>query len=163
MTDVARKGIRTLAASALSLAAFAACAVEYVFEEDFSVKDERNRAYGIDIEENTSYAHGHGRVADGKYEIVVQGNRHFLATPKLRDFSLELDYSIKPFRVQGEIGFLTYFRWDREARRGDVLSVHHDDKWRLHVLLNGREVFTRQDTEDVRLDGQKMKLDVHRV
>ena len=71
------------------LAALAACSAvsasagAYVYEADFSVKDERNRAYGIDIEENTSYAHGHGRVADGKYEIVVQGNRHFLATPKL--------------------------------------------------------------------------------
>ena len=148
------------ALSVFALSSVSADAGSYAFEADFSVKDERNRAYGIDVEENTSYSHSHGRVADGKYEILVQGNRHFLATPKLRDFSLELDYSIKPFRVQGEIGFLTYFRWDREARRGDVLSVHHDDKWRLHVLLNGREVFTRQDTEDVRLDGQKMKLDV---
>ena len=160
MTDAARKGIRTLAASAFSLAAFVACAGEYVFEEDFSVKDERNRAYGIDIEENTSYAHGHGRVADGKYEIVVQGNRHFLATPKLRDFSLELGYSIKPYKHDGEVGFMTYFRWDREARRGDVLSVFHDKEWRLHVLLNGKEVFTRQDTEDVPLEGRTMRLSV---
>ena len=152
--------VRFAAAAVSTFAALAAHAGAYVYEADFSVKDERNRAYGIDVEENTSYAHGHGRVADGKYEIVVQGNRHFLATPKLRDFTLELDYSIKPFRIQGEIGFVVYFRWDREARRGDVLSIHHDDKWRMHVLLNGREVFSRQDPENAPLDGQTLRLAV---
>ena len=148
------------ALSVFALSYVSADAGSYVFEADFSVKDECNRAYGIDVEENTSYAHGHGRVADGRYEIVVQGNRHFLATPKLRDFTLELDYSIKPYRQEGEVGFLTYFRWDREARRGDVLSVHYDSKWRLHVRLNGREVFTRQDPEGAPMEGRSMKLAV---
>ena len=155
-----RSSILMPVAMAAVAAAAPAFGGSYVFESDFSVKDERNRAYCIDIEENTSYSHAHGRVADGRYEIVVKGNRHFLAAPKLRDFALELDYSIKPYRMAGAVGFLTYFRWDREARRGDVLDVHYDDKWRLHVLVNGREVYSRQDAEGAPMSDRRMRLEV---
>ena len=66
-------GMGRFAALAVAVCcAVSASAGAYVFEADFSEKDERNRAYGIDIEENTSSAHGHGRVADGRYEIVGQ-------------------------------------------------------------------------------------------
>lgn len=150
-------------ATGICTAALACClsvSGAYVYDADFSVTDERNRPYSIDVEENTSYAHGHARVENGAYEIVVQGNRHFLATPKLSDFHLEMDYAIKPYKMEFEIGFLVYYRWDREARQGGVLKIYHDNARRLHVLANGREVFTRQDPEKPKLDGLKLALDV---
>ena len=36
---------------AVFVAAFAAAGASYVFEEDFTLKDERCRAYGVDVEE----------------------------------------------------------------------------------------------------------------
>ena len=78
-----------------SCCAVSAHASAYVFEEDFKVKDERNRAYGIDVEENTSYAHGHGRVADGKYEIK----------PSFESPDIEVTAVCGFYRPGGELSF----------------------------------------------------------
>ena len=45
--------VRVSALAVFALAAVSADAGSYAFETDFSTKDERNRAYGIDVEENT--------------------------------------------------------------------------------------------------------------
>ncbi|HNX04405.1 MAG TPA: hypothetical protein PKI32_02830 [Opitutales bacterium] len=55
----------------------------YSYAADFSVADDVGEAYGIDIERISHYSHGHGKTADGHYAILLNGNRHYLATPKL--------------------------------------------------------------------------------
>jgi len=63
----------------------------FSFHEDFSVRDERGRSYQIDIEENSALSNGRARITDGgKYHLTLNGNRHFLAVPSLRNFRLKL-------------------------------------------------------------------------
>ena len=45
----------------------------YAFHESFEVADDVGEAYGIDIERNSRYSHGHGIVSDGLYEILLSG------------------------------------------------------------------------------------------
>ena len=140
----------------------AATAGHYEFVEDFTVRDDRNRAVGLDIEENTAYSHGHGWILPDKaaYGIFVNGNRHFLRTPKLADFELSFEYDFRLFEWNGELGYTVFYRWDRETRRGDALSVFHDKDRKLHVTVNGREVFVRQDDEVAALGHHRVRLAV---
>lgn len=129
--------------------------------EDFSVVDERGGAYGLDIWRNSTLTHNHGWVEDGRYRIPVDGNRHFIAAPALRDFRLEADYELVPFRrLQMTLGYILYFRYDREADVGNKLEVYYDFQFKLHIVLNGRELKVREDGKLPKLSGLRLVLDV---
>ena len=129
-------------------------------EEDFSVADPRGGAYGIDVERHSTLSHGHGWIKDGSYLIPVEGNRHFVSAPPLRDFCLKADYSIGLFRLNFALGYKVYFRWNREANAGDLLEVFWDKNRVLRFVLNGKTLFKRQDADPLPLDGQKLVLEV---
>ena len=119
---------------------------EYAFSEDFSVRDDVDEAYGIDIERNSHYSHGHGKVIDGQYAILLNGNRHYLATPKLGDFTLDFVWNIQTTHAGGPgYGLVVFFRRDRASGRGHVLELFRERKDRtLSLVLDGRELVRRE-------------------
>lgn len=128
--------------------------------EDFSVADPRGGSYAIDIERHSTLTHCHGWIKNGEYLIPVEGNRHFVAAPPVSDFELETDYSIDLFRLNFTLGYKIFFRWDREADRGDLLEIFWDKTRMLRFVLNGRTVFVRQDADPLPLERQHLKLSV---
>lgn len=138
----------------LSAAAFAQA---YEYGENFTLVDPRGGSYGIDIERNSLLSHEHGWVEDGIYRIPVNGNRHFLATPALGDFRLEADYELVRFhRFDFTLGYVVFFRYDREARKGNRLEIFYDRFLKLHIAVDGKDVYTRQDADPIKLDGLKL-------
>ncbi len=119
----------------------------YAFREDFRVEDERGRSYQIDIEENTALSCGHARINDEKrYHITLNGNRHFLKTPRLRDFRLEMQFALTVYKMEFGTGFLIYFRYDRQLGCGQVLRVWWDPENCFHLFLNGKTVYQASGT-----------------
>ena len=106
--------------SAVTATSLAWAAAAFECSEDFSVADERGGSYGFDIWRNSTLSHLHGWIEGGRYRIPVDGNRHFIAAPKLGDFRLDLDYALVPFRrLDLTLGYVVYFRYDRAARGSD--------------------------------------------
>jgi len=112
------------------------------FETDFAVRDDGGFPQTIDVERNTAYTHRHGRVReDGKYVILCSGNRHFVPSPPLADFTLEADGDFECHEPRGHVGFSVFFRYDRDSRTGHELSIRRRDAdMKLHVELDGREL-----------------------
>jgi len=145
--------VLTALAEAFPGATEPAPAGHYAYAADFTVHDARSRCQQIDIEENTSFSHGHGRVADGKYEILLNTSRHFLATPKLADFTLDFTASMRAHywrdaNIRDRLGLKIYFRWNRTEDCGDVLDWGLDNDRVLRVFINGRQIFERQEPMD---------------
>ncbi|MBP5182618.1 MAG: hypothetical protein J6331_06285, partial [Lentisphaeria bacterium] len=112
--------------------------------EDFEVKDELNHSYGIDIENHSNYTHGHAQIFErGKYHLTLNGNKHFLNTPPVRDFSLKMDLTIYTHLVNFGYGFIFYFRYDRKTGKGHELHLHFDGNHELDVLLDGKSLGRR--------------------
>ena len=135
---------------------------EYAFSEDFSVSDGVDEAYGIDIERNSHYSHGHGKVIDGQYAILLNGNRHYLATPKLGDFTLDFVWNIQTTHAGGPgYGLVVFFRRDRASGRGHILELFRERKDRtLSLVLDGRELVRREsDATDFTAD-QAFRLEL---
>lgn len=130
--------IKKLAASVSTAVAVALSAsAEFSMSEDFTVADARGGAYGIVPLCDTALSHRHGWVEDGVYRIPVEGNRHVIAAPRLRDFRLEADYSLVEFkRLDLTMGFKVFFRHDIATKRGHELAVFFDHDWRLHFELS---------------------------
>ncbi len=111
------------------------------FSEDFKLHDECGRSYFVDIEEHSAFTHGHARIMeDGKYHLLLNGNKHFLTTPPLRDFRLEMDFSMKFLNTDFGYGFLFYFRYDRALRKGHTLRCLWDKTHLLRILVDDAEV-----------------------
>lgn len=149
----------------LSVCAVFAAVVSYaagvtLVDEDFSVIDEKGHSPSIDIESNTSYSHGHARIEDGSYIIAVPGNKHFLAAPKVSDFRLEMDYDILPHYNEGELGFIVYFRWNRDTSEGDVLKVYYDAGHILNVYYGEKLVLRDRGSGFMERKGRKFVLAV---
>ena len=139
-----------------------ACAVPYEFYDDFSVADDVDEAAGIDIVRNSHYSHGHGRVVDGKYAILLSGNDHVLATPKLGNFRMETVWNIRTAHPGGPgCGWVVRFRYSRESGAGHALELFRDrTDSRLTLTLDGREIAARTgDVTDFTQD-QTLVLDV---
>ena len=144
-----------IAAAAASALAFG----EYRFSADFSVVDAAGNPYGIDVERNTRFSHGHSYVTEGRYAIPVNANRHFLATPKLRDFRLEADFSQTEIRPH-DTGLTVWFRDDRTGRTGHKVVVYWDFYSKFFVYLDGKEMYSRQDETIPDLEDSHFVLDV---
>ena len=109
----------------------------FSFHEDFSVRDERDRSYQIDIEENSALSNGHARITDkGQYHLTLNGNRHFLAVPALRNFRLKLDAALVIHSLEFGCGFLLYFRHDRHTGAGQVLKAFWDTDFTFTLSVN---------------------------
>ncbi len=147
--------------AALAFVLTAATAGAYEYSEDFSLVDLRGGSYGVDIERNSVLSHEHGWVENGCYRIPVNGNRHFLAAPALGDFRLEADYSLVRFkRLDFTLGFSVFFRYDRETRRGSRLDIYYDRFIKLHIAVDGKEVYARQDADPIKLDALNLVFEV---
>lgn len=127
---------------------------QYHYENDFSVQDESRRPYGIDVERTTQYSHGHGRIENGEYVLLLYHAKHFLETPKLRDFRLVTDFRLEVYRQEFELGVKTFFRWDRDADRGGELKFYWTKQALFVIELNGEIVFSRQDSALPKIDGR---------
>lgn len=143
---------------AVSLAV-SASAFGYRFSADFSVVDAAGNPYGIDVERNTRFSHGHAYIDNGRYAIPVNANRHFLATPKLRDFRLEADFSQTEIRPH-DTGLTVYFRDDRTGRTGHKIVVYWDYFSKFFIYLDGKEMYSRQDEDIPDLADSHFVLDV---
>ena len=120
----------------------------FQFLEDFTLKNEKSHPYRINVEKVSVYSHNHGSIMDdGRYYILMDGNYHDLATPPLRDFELKLDFHLHYLKAEFGVGFLVVFRRDVPGKRGHELQFVWDQKNILHFVLDGKDVFTRQDTE----------------
>ena len=136
--------------------------VGYHYDADFSVTDAVGQPYCIEVDRNSHYSHGHGKVMDGRYAILLDGNRHRLATPALGDFRLESDWSldtvVDPYRVK--LGWRLHYRYDRRTGRGNVLELVRDHKGRLTLTADGREIAARDLPEPAELKDAKLVLEV---
>ena len=143
---------------AVSLAA-SASAFGYRFSSDFFVVDASGAPYCIDVERNTRFSHGHAYIDNGRYAIPVNANRHFLATPKLRDFRLEADFSQTEIRPH-DTGLTVWFRDDRTGRTGHKLVAYWDFFSKFFIYLDGKEIYSRQDETIPDLSDSHLVIDV---
>ena len=146
---------------ALTCAAFAAAAVSgFETEADFSVLDERGGCDSMWIERRSPLSNGHGWVEDGRYKIAVEGNRHFVASPRLRDFRLEADMELVLFRLNYTLGFTVFFRWDCKTETGHKLDALWDSNRVLHFTVDGEDVLTRKYEDPLPIKDLHFVLDV---
>ncbi len=116
------------------------------FLEDFSQYNEKNHPYKINVEKVSIYSHNHGGILeDGFYHILMDGNYHDLATPLLRDFELKLDFELTYLKAEFGVGVVVVFRRDVPSKKGHELQFVWDQKHILHFILDGKDIFTRQD------------------
>ena len=109
--------------------------------ENFEVKDELNHSYGVDIENHSNFSHGHAQIfQQGKYQLTLNGNKHFLNTPPLKDFSLQMDLTLYTHLIDFGYGFIFYFRYDRKTRHGHKLNIHLDKDHNMDILLDGKSL-----------------------
>ncbi|MBO4302984.1 MAG: hypothetical protein J6A21_00175 [Lentisphaeria bacterium] len=114
------------------------------YYEDFRSRDEENHAYRIDIENHSSYSHGHAQIfQEGEYRITLNGNKHLLSTPDLRDFRLEMKMTLAFRNIQFGYGFVWYFRYDRKGMTGHKLEMQFDPRHDMKVLLDGKTIGER--------------------
>ncbi len=114
------------------------------FFEDFRTKDEKNHSHRIDIENHSSYSHGHAQIfEEGEYRITLDGNKHFLSAPALKDFHLEMKMSLLFRNIQFGYGFIWYFRYDRNIMAGHTLEMRFDNTHKMCILLDGRSIGER--------------------
>ena len=153
---------RLLPLLAVAASGFAALAAPYEFYDDFSVADDVGEAVGIDIVRNSHYSHGHGKIVDGNYAILLSGNDHVLATPKLGDFRMETVWTIRTTHAGGPgYGWVVRFRYDRESETGHALELFRDRTTaRLALALDGREIAARVDDATDFTRDQTLILDV---
>lgn len=152
----------TVLAGAMSVAVAVNDALGYSFQEDFSVADDVGESYGIDIWQNSHYSHRHGKVEESRYAILLNGNVHYLRTPKLRDFSLQFSWTIETTHSGGPgYGLVVYFRRSRDARSGHVLELFRERQTnRFSVSLDGRDIFVQEKFETDFASLQTLSLDV---
>lgn len=139
----------------LSSAAFA-----YTLDENFEIVDADRGSPSIEIERTSSLSHGHGAILDGAYHILLTGNRHFLAAPPSRDFTLELDYDLKLHHMEFGLGFDIFFRRDRVKGDGHLLRIWWNEQSNLRFQLDGRDILKRDDGKLPALTGHKLRLRV---
>ena len=133
--------------------------MSFHFSEDFSIRDERDKSYHIDIEKNTALSNEHARImADGKYHVTLNGNKHFLNTPELRDFKLETEFSMLIHNCEFGCGFVYYFRHDRRSGRGHSLACAWNKDALMRIELDGKSVYTKQYKEIPKFASEKTVL-----
>ena len=132
---------------ALALAAPVPLCAGFVFEEDFSVTDSMGRPYGIEVDKTSHYSHGHGWVIDGRYAILLHGNRHRLAVPALSDFRLEAKWDLETVidPKYTVVGFKVLYRLDRFSGACRSVELVRDRGGRLSLSADGRELGAREN------------------
>ncbi|MBO5761865.1 MAG: hypothetical protein J6S53_10035 [Lentisphaeria bacterium] len=132
------------------------------YYEDFQVRDELKHSYGIDIENHSNYTHGHAQIFEpGKYQVTLDGNKHFLNTPPLKDFSMEMDFTLYTHRIQFGYGFQYYFRYDRKLAKGHNLKFSLDQDHNLMILLDEKVIGKRVFIDFPPMENMKVKLAVN--
>ena len=126
----------------------------YRYANDFTVRDEAGRAEGIEVERPTTYSHRHGTVDEDGYRVLVNGAKHVLSTPKLRDFRFESDLSIKPLRQDFEVGVRLLYRYDRDSRRFGEVKFYWLKDLEFCIESDGELVFSRKDAKLPPLKGE---------
>lgn len=135
--------------------------MSFHYLENFEVKDELNHSYGIDIENHSNYSHGHAQIFEqGKYRITLNGNKHFLNTPPLKDFSLEMDFSLFTHLIEFGYGFKYYFHYDRKKMKGHEIEFHLDKDHNLSVRLDGKIIGKRVFIDFPPLENMNVKVSV---
>ena len=133
----------------------------YHFYEDFTLRNEMDMPYRVNVYRVSAFTHGHGKIMeDGKYHILLEGCKHCLATPKLRDFSFRVKFDLVPYRMEFGLGVWIFFRYDRDLDRGHKLRFYWDPGFLLHFELDGEDFHTRQDERLPDLNDLECKLDV---
>lgn len=113
----------------------------YTLHEPFTAFGEDRQPATMDVERSSNFPHLHSRVTDDGYALSCFGNRHFLITPPLQNFSISLEWyctmtTIKP----ADVGIL--FRYDRVNRTGAEIAFEFDLDGNLAIGLyavNGLE------------------------
>jgi len=132
---------------------------DYRYENDFKVRDEAGRAEGVEVERPSTYSHGHGTADETGYRVLINGAKHILSTPKLRDFRFESDLTIKPLRQEFEVGVRLLYRYDRDTRRCGEVKFYWSKDLEFCVESDGLLVFSRKDAKLPPLTG-KLVLEV---
>ena len=104
------------------------------YDCDFSVRDEGGFPYSVDVERRSAYSHRHGRIReDGRYVVLLAGNRHYVPSPDLSDFT---------FRVSGRMELFRTDVWDFSLffRNGCVLTIRRLKDNRIAAFFDGREI-----------------------
>ena len=138
---------------------------DFAYEEDFTLLDGLGLPYGIEIERNSHYSHGHAKVLDGRYAVLVMGNRHWLTTPALGDFRLEADWSIEASHGSdsADLGWELCFHRDRLVGGGHVLGfMRYGKSQRFVISLDGHEIASRENVTSKDLKAAKLSVDVVR-
>ncbi len=106
--------------------------------EDFHVHDQAWQSYQIDIEAHTSYSHKHARIfeSDGLYRVMLNGNRHFLTSPALQNFRLEMNFALILPNHDWGYGFKVFFRHNRSASKGRLLEFRWSPEHVLQVKVD---------------------------
>ena len=106
----------------------------YTFHEPFSAFDADGQPVGIEVERSSNFPHLHSRVTGDGYALSCLGNRHMLATPALRNFTLELTwYCTLTSVMPADVGVL--FRYDPVNRVGVELGFDYDQEDKLSIQL----------------------------
>lgn len=66
----------------------------FTMHESFKVFGADRQPALIEVERSSNFPHLHSRVASGGYALSCAGNRHLLACPDLREFSLKLEWYV---------------------------------------------------------------------
>ena len=88
----------------------------YTFHEPMLAFDEKNMPYGLWMEKNSVYTHGHVRREDGVFYITCAGNRFLFATPDLAFFRADIACGFHCVEGNGCFRFL--FGYDMDRRQG---------------------------------------------
>ena len=130
--------------------------MSFHFFEDFKVKNEQNRSYRVTIEESTALSCVHASVNEtGRYHVTLNGNKHILKTPVIRNFVLSMDYELTCLNKEFGYGLVFYFRYDRITHNGHCLECRWDKDDIFHVMLDDCEIY--QDKENGGITGKVSK------
>lgn len=97
----------------------------YEYRDAFAACREHEQPDGWEVDQRTAYAHRHGYVENGVYQILCRGNRHRPLTPPLKDF--ELTFQCRGDEGAPSVGLYVFLRYDPAS--GDAYYIKH--RWGL--------------------------------
>ncbi len=116
----------------------------YRFYEDFSTHTDEFAAYNIEVEKTSNLEHKHGRVENGGYSLNCSGNKHFLMTPPLYDFSLgfKSKFTSTSFSIAAQArnvfrnaGLFIVFDYNTVSKCGKKLEIVYNLEGKLTISL----------------------------
>ena len=131
------------------------------YYEDFKLRTEKETSYKVNVYRVSAFTHEHCKIMeDGKYHILLEGCKHYLATPKLKDFTFRTTFDLVPYMMHFGHGAWIFFRYDKNTNKGHALRFYWDPNYCLHFELDGEDFFTRQDEKLPDLNDLKCLLSI---